>query len=384
MEPNMHKRTRAALVTAVLCAAAVAAPPAPPPNPPAIARFLTIDINAPANYARPALPAYFDARVAVNTPAADPITDKGATLGRVLFYDKSLSVNNTVACASCHAQSTGFAATTPFSAGFLGQKGTFHAMRLANIEFYRGSGFFWNKRAPTVEAQALQPIVSATEMGYDSSNGGLPALLVKMAAIPYYPELFKAVFGDPSITAERIGRALAQFERSMISADSRWDQGFAKVFDPALPDRGLARDLPGFTAQENAGRRIFMLGADRGGMGCAGCHEPPSFALRANARGNGLDAGESVAFKAPSLKNIAEGQPMMHDGRFTRFAQVVAHYNLGVNNGPALDPALRAGNGQVLAPNRPQAELDALVAFLKTLDDPAIRRDARFATPFRN
>ena len=406
----MHRSTQflstaiaAVFVFASAAVAAAAPPPAaklPPPPPkapapvakaptpsatPGITEFLTIDISKPANYAKPALPVHYDAQVlrGANTPAANPVTDLGATLGRVLFYDKRLSVNDSTACATCHQQATNFSVTSRFSKGFLGVAGTAHAMGLGNVAFYRGGAMFWDKRAASVEAQATQPIQSSIEMGYDAANGGLNALLVKMQGLAYYRELFTAVYGDATITEDRIQRALAQFERSMVSAGSRWDTGYARTYNPALPDKGLSLDVPDLTAQENAGRRLFMLDGRAGGAGCAGCHEPPTFALRPNSRSNGLDAGEVRVFKSPSLKAVSQGQPMMHDGRFTTFEQVVAHYNLGVQNGPALDPTLKTPQGQPRFLNLPPADLAALAAFLKTLDDPTLRNDARFANPFR-
>ena len=358
--------------------------PAPAATP-GIQAYLTINLNAPDNYARPALPAHYDARVLAtrNTPADNPITDKGATLGRVLFHDSRLSVNNTVSCATCHSQANGFQAITPVSKGFLGVAGTMHAMRLTNIAFYRGNAMFWDKRAPTLEAQATQPIQNSIEMGYDAANGGMTALIAKMQALPYYPELFSAVYGDPAITPDRMARALAQYMRSMISTGSRWDAGYARVFNAALPDQGLSLPVPGFTAPENRGKDLFVRPRTEGGAGCAGCHRPPTFALDPDSKSNGLDFGEARIFKSPSLKTIAQGRPMMHDGRFTTLEQVLAHYNLGIKDGPALDQRLRNRQGGPATLNLPLSDLAALAAFLGTLDDPVLRADPRFSNPFR-
>jgi cytochrome c peroxidase len=362
--------------------------PAPTPTPsatPGIAEYLNIDLQAVAHYAHPALPVHYDNAVlrSSNAPVGNPVTDQGATLGRVLFWDKRLSVNNTVACASCHQPQNGFSALARFSPGFLGVSGTAHAMSLVNVGFYRGQAMFWDKRSPTLEAQATQPIQNPVEMGYDSANGGLYALLVKMQGLPYYPELFTAVYGDAAITEDRIQRALAQFERSLVSANSRWDQGYARTYNAALPDKGLSLDLPNFTAQENRGRRLFLLPPNAGGAGCGGCHEAPTFALKPDSQSNGLDAGETRVFKSPSLKGWTPGQPLMHDGRFTTLEQVVSHYSLGVQNGPALDARLRSPDGRVRVPNFNAADQAALVAFLRTLEDPTLKTDARFGNPFR-
>ena len=352
---------------------------------PTAAAFVSLDLNNLANYAAPALPAYYDATVLGNdnTPAGNVVTDEAATLGRVLFYDKRLSVNDTIACASCHQQALGFTDSDRFSVGFAGDAfTTAHAMRIGNVRYYRPGSMFWDKRAASVEAQATQPIQNSVEMGFDAGNGGISALVAKMESLPYYPELFAFAFGDNAITEDRIQQALAQFERSMVSVNSRWDQAYAQVFDPALPDRGLDIPLPGFTAQENRGRHLFMAGPAQGGVGCAGCHVPPTFALNANSRSNGLDAGETTIFKSPALKNVGMGSAFMHDGRFSTLDEVVEHYNSGVQDGPALDNRLKTANGIPRVLNLSAADKAALVAFLKTLDDTTLTTDVKFSNPF--
>ena len=369
--------------------AAMLSAPAPAVNSlsPAASVFLSLDLNNLANYANPALPAYYDATVLGNdnTPAANAVTDRAATLGRVLFYDKRLSLNDSIACASCHQRAQGFDDPARFSVGFSGTAFTSaHAMRLGNIRYYRPGSMFWNKRAASVEAQASQPIQNAIEMGFDAANGGMGALLLKMQNLPYYAELFAFAFGDDAITEDRIQRALAQFQRSMISVNSRWDAAYAQVFDPSLPDQGLDLPLPGFSAAENRGRHLFMAGPAQGGLACAVCHQPPTFALNGNSRSNGLDAGETTVFKSPSLKNVGVSSAFMHDGRFATLEQVIEHYNSGVQDGPALDNRLRAPDGTPRVLNLSAPDKAALVAFLKTLDDPVLAADARFSSPFLN
>ena len=354
-------------------------------TPSAVAGALTLDLTALANYASPTLPAYYNQKVLAqdNTPADDPIDNRAATLGRVLFHDKSLSVNGTVACSSCHQVAAGFSDPARFSTGFDGTtQGTAHAMRLGNIRYYAPGTMFWNKRAASVELQASQPIENGIEMGYDVAHGGMAALLPKLQAIGYYQELFAFAYGDATVTEPRIQDALAQFERSMVSVGSTWDAGFAQVYDPALPDGGLGLSVPTLTAQEDRGRALFM-GGPGVGAGCAGCHVPPSFALAANALGNGLDAGETTVFKAPSLKNVGVAGAFMHDGRFSTLEQVVVHYGNGVQAGPALDPRLQRPDGTPRNLNLDAADQAALVAFLKTLTDQALLADPKFSTPFK-
>lgn len=378
-------------IRALTCAAAILAlaacgrEDAPPPTPAGVAAATRIDFAQVANYAAPPLPAYFDGTVAAldNSPASNPGDDRVATLGRVLFYDLRLSTNNRSSCAACHQQRIGFTDPLRFSNG-ISTAGTtdFHAMRLGNLRYWRPGSAFWDRRMPTAEAQASQPLHSLVEMGWGETAGGIDALLRKMAATAYYPDLFAWAFGSATISEPRIQQALAQFVRAMVSHDSRWDAGYARVFSPTAPNRALDVDLPNFTAQENHGRHLFMTSVDQGGAGCASCHRPPTFALAADARSNGLDAGETRLFKAPSLRSVGLSGPYMHDGRFATLAEVIDFYASGIQDGPALDPRLRDGG----APRRLHLDATdraALVAFLKTLDDPVLTTDPRFGDPFR-
>lgn len=356
------------------------------PANPGVAEYLNLDLQSLPNYANAAFPVHYDAelfRRLDNTPPDNPITDRGATLGRVLFHDKRLSVNDTVSCASCHMQPRGLGDSAKFSLGFEGAVTGAHSMRLGNARFYAPGTMFWDKRAPTLEFQATQPIQNSVEMGFDAAHGGLPALLAKMRTLPYYPELFTFVFGDAAITEDRIQRVLAQFVRSMASTHSRWDEGAALAYNPAAPNKGLGAPLPNFTPSENRGQQLFFAPPNQGGAGCAGCHEAPSFTLNANARSNGLQVGETTIFKAPSLKNSPATGPYMHDGSQPTLVAVVDHYDHGIEDGPALDPRLRGPNGQPRRLNLGATDKAALVDFLRTLEDPVLNSDSRFANPFK-
>lgn len=362
-----------------------------PANPyPGVTAYTSLDLSTPLNYASPALPAHYDASVLAtsNQTAANVTTDKGGTLGRVLFNDVRLSFNNTKSCASCHSQANGFVDLAQFSTGFAGGLTTAHAMRLGNIAFYQGNSMFWDKRATSIEDQATDPIQNATEMGFDATHGGLAALLTKMQTLPYYPELFKWAFGDSTITETRIQNALAQFQRSMVSANSQWDRAYAVVYasngntnSPQNFGRSLAgNNIPAadrFTAAQDRGRALFIQGPNNGGKGCAGCHQPPTFALDPNSRSNGLDQGETKIFKSPSLKNVALSGRFMHDGRFSSLEQVLAHYATGIQAGPARDNRLPVGGIGMTA----QEQAD-IVAFLHTLTDTTLNTDSRFGSPF--
>ncbi|HTL97366.1 MAG TPA: cytochrome c peroxidase [Holophagaceae bacterium] len=356
------------------------------PTPSVVSDVLNLDFNALPAYAARSFPVHYDAQVlrADNTPSGNPITDKGATLGRVLFYDKRLSTTGTISCASCHVQGNGFSDPAQFSSGVEpGVVGTRHAMPLGNARFYTPGSMFWDKRAPTLEAQTTQPIQNPIEMGYDADHGGMGALTAQMAALPYYPALFTLAYGDAGISEDRIQRALAQFVRSMVSTHSRWDDGAARNYDPNLPGKGLGRPNPDFSPSENRGMQLFFGPRDQGGLACAACHVAPTFALAGDAQSNGLDAGETVIFKSPSLKHADGAAHFMHDGRFASFAQVVEHYNSGVQEGPALDRRLRGPDGQPQRLNLSAADKAALVDFLNTLADPALPSDPRFSDPFK-
>lgn len=353
-----------------------------------VEEYTTIDISNPFNYENPSWPIHYDLDVFLsqdNTPPGNPITNDGATLGRVLFFDKRLSINDARSCASCHTQSLGLTDPVPFSVGHNGVDVTgAHSMRLGNARFYGGIRFFWDKRAATLEEQTTMPIQDTVEMGFDTANGGLPSLFSKMATLPYYPEFFDWVYGDSMITEDRMQRAIAQYIRSMASIDSRWDDGLELVYDATVPDKGVFNAIPGFTAEEDLGKDLFF-GTPTNPRGlCGGCHIAPTLTFAFDSLSNGLDAGETTVFKAPSLKNVGLTGPYMHDGRFDTLEEVVEHYNSGVQEGPALDPTLRdpiTGLPQQL--NLTQVEKDALVAFLHTLDDPVLTTDPRFSNPFK-
>ena len=353
---------------------------------PGVTAALTINVAALPNYANPAWPVHYDAGVLQqdNTPAGNRVTNAGATLGRVLFHDRRLSINNNISCASCHQRANGFTDSARFSVGFNTVDRTdAHSMRLTNIRFFAPGATFWDRRAASVEAQVTQPIVNAVEMGFDASRGGINALITKLYGFAYYPELFKLVYGDTVITEDRMQRAIAQYLRSAVSTDSRFDRGFALAYTPTLPDRGLNAPFQTFSAEENRGKQLFVTPPNQGGGGCIACHVAPTFALAANSRSNGLDANETRVFKSPSLKSVAATGPYMHDGRFATLEQVVEHYVSGVQLGPALDNRLRGPNGTAQRLQLSAADKAALVAFMRTLTDTTLASNPNFGSPFK-
>lgn len=341
----------------------------------------------PFNYASPALPANFSVNPILaqdNQPATNLTTDTGAALGRVLFYDKRLSTNQTVSCSSCHLQANGFSDPRPFSVGFNGGLTGRNSMGLSNARWYQRAKFFWDERAATLEAQTLMPIQDSLEMGMT-----LTALTNRLAAEPFYTNLFAQTFGTPEVNSERIARALAQFVRSIVSVRSKYDLGVTNGF-------------ANFTTQENLGRQIFFGQGTFAHVTCAACHGTDNFVPGGGIFNNGLenpavDRGlgavtglttDDGRFKVPSLRNIELTAPYMHDGRFATLEQVVEFYDSGVVAHPNLSGQLRvppgngAASGTPLRLNLTPQRKAALVAFMKTLTDTNLVVDPKFADPF--
>ena len=175
------------------------------PSRPAAKNILNLPAT-PYRYANVTLPAHFT-HVGPgndNTPPDNPLSDHGATLGRVLFYDTRLSANNTTSCASCHVQAHAFSDPKPFSKGFHGAPTDRRAMPLVNLRYYQPARFFWDERAGNLEEMVLLPIQSRIEMGQD-----LERVVETLARDTIYPVLFARAFGDTQITQQKIGKALA-------------------------------------------------------------------------------------------------------------------------------------------------------------------------------
>jgi cytochrome c peroxidase len=354
--------------------------------------------DTPYNYSNPDFPEYFfinDSGVLPssvnnidNTPTTNPVTNAGATLGRVLFYDKNLSTNKTTACGSCHRQEKAFADSSPFSHGLFGGATRRNSMTMINTRFYKRGHFFYDERANTLEDQVLMPIVDQTEMGLS-----LTEIAQRVAAQPYYAKLFTAAFGNSHVTNDLIADALSQFVRSMVSYESKYDTGRAQVANMRDP-------FPNFTASENRGKDLFLKPFADGGVNCFSCHTTEAFVSpNGGPLNNGLDLASTIdlgafefsqnasqkgAFKIPTLRNIALTAPYMHDARFNTLAQVIEHYNSGVKNHPNLAPGLKGNDGLPRQLNLSEADKLALVLFLNTLTDPTIFSGAKYSDPFIN
>jgi cytochrome c peroxidase len=347
-------------------------------------------------------------------PRDNPLITERVELGRTLFFDKQLSVNNQQSCADCHLPAKAFTDGRRESRGAEGQSGTRNAMPLVNLAWKRS--FFWDGRAPSLRAQVLQPIENPLEMRQSLANlveklagaadhsthtdtavqgrarlssvrrksapavnpaiieeGVLPAPSRPRGGFSDYPALFAAAFGTPEITTEKISLALENFLLTLTSSDSKFDRALRGEVNLS-PDEQYGFEL--FSTEYDPRRGQF--GAD-----CFHCHGGPLFQSQTFAN-NGLDTtfsdpgrakvtgkdADMGKFAVPSLRNVALTAPYMHDGRFSSLEEVIDHYATGVKRSLTLDPNLakHPDGGVPLT----QKDKQALVAFLKTLTDPRL------------
>lgn len=292
-----------------------------------------------------------------------PPTIAGVELGRQLFYDPILSADSTISCSSCHLSYTAFTHVDhALSHGVADSIGTRNSPALMNLAW--STSFMWDGAVNHLDVQALAPIAHKAEM-----RSSIAEVVQKLHQLPSYRQQFFAAFGDSAITGQYVLKALAQFQLTLISANSTYD----KVM------RGEAQ----FSPQEANGYAVFK-------SHCASCHAEPLFTTGEFAN-NGLpvdsalmDAGratitqqasDSLTFKIPTLRNIEFSFPYMHDGRFKRLGQVLKHYTAGITNSPTLAPQLRGG-----IPLSETERLDVL-AFLLTLSDREFCFNPAFAAP---
>ncbi|MDF2438838.1 MAG: hypothetical protein K0Q95_3214 [Bacteroidota bacterium] len=325
-----------------------------------------------------------------------------ATLGRVLFYDQKMSLNNSVSCGSCHQQSKGFADGKQFSTGLQDQKTRRNS---PGIVVHEGQ-LFWDGRANTFYELALMPLVNHVEMmNYDISK-----LERKVSSISYYPELFKKAFGSEDVNIDRIQQAIAGFLQNFRFNNNKFNQ-----------TGGWGSPTTSLTIEERLGADLFM-----GKAQCGSCHSGPShdgwngasecIGLDETYTDNGLgersnETQNNGQFRVPTLLNIEFTAPYMHDGRFKTLEEVIEHYNSGIKNHPNLSWALRDFSSLTslsgpqlmlqydlnhdgdltideIPPGPPirmgltNMEKKSLVTFLKTFSDHSSLTDVRFSDPF--
>ncbi len=322
----------------------------------------------------------------MDIPANNPLTEEGVELGRRLFYDPILSKDSTISCSSCHKLTNSFNDNLAISPGVGGLLGNRSSMSLMNVGF-QSHGFFWDGRSPTLEDQALHPVENPVEMAELWKD-----VEVKLRRHPDYKKRFRQAFGienTTEITKELAAKAIAQFERTLISANSRYDK---KKFQ-LDPNPFLLSDL------ESDGLKIFFddqSGGPNDPKGhCAHCHDGnalfSSEVYRNNAitqvatlndfpdKGLGAITGnitDNGLFKATSLRNIALTAPYMHDGSFQTLEAVIEHYNSG---GHYADNVI---TGSITQLNLSEYDKQALVAFLHTLTDTSYYDNPAFQNPF--
>ena len=343
-----------------------------------------IDLNDVYDYENIEVPDYITKH---NTTTGNEITNSGATLGRVLFYDKNLSSDITISCASCHHQEFAFGDTERASIGVNGTTGR-HSMRLVNSKFTFEGKAFWDERASTFEVQATMPIRDHIEMGFSGENGdpNFEDLIERLNELEYYPLLFEFAFGDSEITEYRIQKSLTQFIKSITSFDSKYDIGREQV-------SGNYNYFPNFTSQENLGKSLFFNSPSNGGAGCFRCHTGSEISIIAHTLNNGIigvigeeDEVDLFVTKAPTLRDLINPQgvlngPIMHDGSLNSLMDVVNHYNdlEATEENPQLDSRLIGPENDL---NFTQQQKDALVAFLETLTGDDVYTAEQWSDPF--
>lgn len=317
------------------------------------------------------VPAHFSRIGAPFEPADNPTTVEGVALGKKLFFERMLSKNNQISCASCHKPEAAF--NDPGKVVSIGADGSTqgirNAMPLFNLAWTKitNSAFNWHGNAESLEKQAFEPVSNPLEM-----QESWPNVVNKLKADPNYPSLFNAAFGTTEIDSVLVVKALAQFERTLISGSSRYDNYINNNGGPSL------------SAQEIRGLQLF-ISEDKGD--CAHCHGDQSNPLMTDFqfRNNGLDANPDSGlaavtknpndigkFKTPSVRNLVFTAPYMHDGRFNTLEEVVDFYIDDIKESPTLDGFMRKKRELT---NQERADL---VAFLRSMTDSSFVRNPAF------
>lgn len=309
-------------------------------------------------------------------PMDNPLTEEGVELGRKLFYETKLSGNNTQSCAGCHFPEHSFSDTSVFSTGIDGLQGTINAMPVINVGWM--SHLFWDGRVKSIEDQAFSPVVNPVEMHNTWNNA-----VASLQADPIYPPLFEKAFGTDQIDSVLVVKAIAQFERTLISGDSPFDKYL----------RGENSGWSDFDIYEAYQGYALFLDNEKGD--CFHCHGDQYNPLWTDNKfhNNGLDAtftdnglgdvtgdpNDNGKFKTPTLRNLAYTAPYMHDGRFATLDDVLMHYAFGVTNSPTIDPLMQKAN---VGGNQLSVEERRLIKkFLLSLSDDSFVTNPDFKKP---
>jgi len=314
-------------------------------------------------------------------PEDNPMTIEGVELGRKLFYETKLSLDNTISCASCHSQENAFSDPKQFSEGVSGTLGNRNSMALINLGWQQS--FFWDGRAKTLEAQILEPVPNPIEM-----HQSWEKTVSKLSEDQNYRDDFLEAFDSKTISKELVSKAIAQFLRTLISANSKYDVIYKVSNSLSLTetDQLIWNQI---TPEEISGYDLFksLNGAD-----CFHCHNGALMQVQKFSNNgldiNPLDYGRELItgntsdhgkFKVPTLRNIALSAPYMHDGRFATLDEVIEQYSTGVKKTEDTDPLIEFAHQGGVQLNASQKS--ALKAFLLTLTDYEFVKNKKFAKP---
>lgn len=313
-----------------------------------------------------------------NSTVESFIDHKKAKLGRILFYDTQLSLDNTISCGTCHVQQLSFTEDRATSQGIGGQIGSRNSMNLENVIFYPSSGGYgWGEGSAILEEQIKAAILNPIEMDMTENQ-----LIENIENNCYYEGPFIAAYGDFDVSTNEVYEALTHFIGSMTSYNSPYDVGRAEA--------GNANATFGtFTPLENAGKQLFI-------GSCASCHSleifkgsaPTNIGLDEQYADNGLgnetgSPDDDGKFKTPSLRNVMVTAPYMHDGRFETLDEVLAFYNDSIQAHPNLDARLKDSMGDPKKFEFEDYELEQLKAFLGTLTDQSFLNEEKYSDPFK-
>tara|TARA_R110002072_G_scaffold198637_2_gene356241 strand:+ start:396 stop:1412 length:1017 start_codon:yes stop_codon:yes gene_type:complete len=306
---------------------------------------------------------FADKLIAPIIPTNNPLTEEGVALGKKLFFDKILSADETKSCASCHNPKNAFTDKQQFSVGIDGDLGFRNAMPLFNLAWNFDDRFNWDGSAFSLENQAFEPVSNPIELHADWKN-----IEEKLQNHPEYPTLFFRAFGASTIDSTSVTKAIAQFERTLISGNSKFDQYL-------LGNATL-------TPEEENGFNVFMDEAKGDCFHCHGSNNNPLWTdnqfhnngLDSNFTDLGLgkitgDPADNGKFKSPSLRNLAFTAPYMHDGRFATLEEVINHYSEGLQPSATIDPLMKQiDKGGVNLSPKDKADLKAFLVTLSDLD----------------
>ena len=319
----------------------------------------------------------------MNIPEDNPMTVEGVKLGRRLFYDKILSRDNSISCASCHEQKHSFSDPRQFSLGVDDQVGKRQSMALVNMGWQ--NFFFWDGRAQTLEEQIFHPVRDPIEMDLSWEEA-----VTRLKDNVNYSNMFYKAFNVEEFDSTHVSKAIAQFLRTLISSNSKYDVMYKVQNSIPLTSKEQAIQNE-ISNEEWAGFDLFfsLTGGD-----CLHCHDGALAQVQIFSN-NGLDIqfddegrggvtgnpNHMGQFKVPTLRNIEVTGPYMHDGRFETLEEVINHYSFQVKaESPNIDPMMEfAHQGGV---NLDYQERQLLLKFLKTFTDEEFLNNPDFSSPF--